>query len=200
MSVQALAVAALALDEQHPSDDPWAQPSGWRMTALLQRRLVFESSAGACDLQLTYAHDGLRLRSAQGEVLLTALTRSGCKVSVCLDGHAITASVIREADVFHVFHAGQHWQLDWNDPVAHAGAHETDGGRLTAPMPGKIVALLVDAGAVVEKGVPLLIMEAMKMEHTISAPSHGKVTELLYAVGDQVTEGAQLLSFEHKEN
>jgi 3-methylcrotonyl-CoA carboxylase alpha subunit len=84
--------------------------------------------------------------------------------------------------------------------MAHAGEQEAAGGRLTAPMPGKIVALLVDAGAQVDKGTPLLIMEAMKMEHTISAPSQGKVTELLYAVGDQVTEGAQLLSFEHKDN
>ena len=120
--------------------------------------------------------------------------------SVCADGQVITASVVREGDVFHVFHAGQHWQLDWRDPVAHAGEHEVDGGRLTAPMPGKIVALLVDAGALVDKGTPLLIMEAMKMEHTISAPSKGKVTELLYTVGDQVAEGAQLLSFENKEN
>ncbi|MGB6054423.1 MAG: biotin/lipoyl-containing protein, partial [Burkholderiaceae bacterium] len=72
---------------------------------------------------------------------------------------------------------------------------EAEGGRLTAPMPGKIVALLVEAGAKVDKGTPLLIMEAMKMEHTISAPADGSVEELLYAVGDQVAEGAQLLSF-----
>ena len=62
-------------------------------------------------------------------------------------------------------------------------------------MPGKIIALLVAVGASVEKGAPLLIMEAMKMEHTIHAPTQGTVAELLYAVGDQVAEGAQLLSF-----
>ena len=67
-------------------------------------------------------------------------------------------------------------------------------------MPGKIVSLLVAAGIVVDKGTPLLIMEAMKMEHTISAPSKGSVAELLYAVGDQVAEGAQLLTFIHQES
>ena len=78
---------------------------------------------------------------------------------------------------------------------AHAGEAEVEGGRLTAPMPGKIVALLVEVGAIVEQGTPLLIMEAMKMEHTIHAPAQGTVAELLYAVGDQVAEGVQLLSF-----
>nr|NDG07380.1 biotin/lipoyl-binding protein [Oxalobacteraceae bacterium] len=83
----------------------------------------------------------------------------------------------------------------WSDPIAHAGESESEGGRLTAPMPGKIVQLMVDEGASVKKGAPLLIMEAMKMEHTISAPANGKVEALHYAVGDQVAEGAQLLSF-----
>jgi 3-methylcrotonyl-CoA carboxylase alpha subunit len=62
-------------------------------------------------------------------------------------------------------------------------------------MPGKIVAVLVEKGKEVEKGAPLLIMEAMKMEHTIAAPATGTVEELLYGVGDQVAEGAQLLKF-----
>ncbi len=61
-------------------------------------------------------------------------------------------------------------------------------------MPGKSIALLVSAGERVARGAPLLIMEAMKMEHTINAPGDGTVSELLYAVGDQVDEGAQLLS------
>jgi len=62
-------------------------------------------------------------------------------------------------------------------------------------MPGKIVALLVQKGASVAQGTPLLIMEAMKMEHAIAAPADGVVEDLLYAVGDQVAEGAQLLEF-----
>jgi 3-methylcrotonyl-CoA carboxylase alpha subunit len=66
---------------------------------------------------------------------------------------------------------------------------------LTAPMPGKIVAVVVKNGQEVKKGEALLIMEAMKMEHTISAPHDGVVEDVLYAVGDQVTEGAPLLNF-----
>jgi 3-methylcrotonyl-CoA carboxylase alpha subunit len=62
-------------------------------------------------------------------------------------------------------------------------------------MPGKVVAVLVKNGQEVRKGEPLVIMEAMKMEHTISAPSDGVVEEVLYQVGDQVADGAPLLAF-----
>jgi 3-methylcrotonyl-CoA carboxylase alpha subunit len=115
-------------------------------------------------------------------------------VQVRMDGLQLQGHVVRQQDIFHVFHAGHHWQILWRDPIAHAGEGEADEGRLTAPMPGKIIALLVSTGERVVKGTPLLIMEAMKMEHTINAPCDGTVSELLYAVGDQVDEGAQLLS------
>jgi 3-methylcrotonyl-CoA carboxylase alpha subunit len=78
--------------------------------------------------------------------------------------------------------------------MAHAGEAEAEGGRLTAPMPGKIVAIHVKQGDTVEKGAPLLVMEAMKMEHTISAPSAGVIEELLFEIGEQVTDGTQLLT------
>jgi 3-methylcrotonyl-CoA carboxylase alpha subunit len=63
-------------------------------------------------------------------------------------------------------------------------------------MPGKVIAVLVETGAKVERGAPLLIMEAMKMEHTIMAPAAGSVREILYGVGDQVAEGAELIRFD----
>jgi 3-methylcrotonyl-CoA carboxylase alpha subunit len=85
--------------------------------------------------------------------------------------------------------------LHYDDPMAHAGMAEAEAGRLTAPMPGKIVAFLVSPRQKVEHGAPLLIMEAMKMEHTIVAPTRGAIDELLFAAGDQVADGAQLLVF-----
>jgi 3-methylcrotonyl-CoA carboxylase alpha subunit len=71
---------------------------------------------------------------------------------------------------------------------------EIASGTLTAPMPGNIIAVLVEAGARVAAGAPLLILEAMKMEHTISAPIAGVVERVNFAVGDQVVEGAELLA------
>jgi 3-methylcrotonyl-CoA carboxylase alpha subunit len=107
----------------------------------------------------------------------------------------LQGTVRREGEVLHVFSGGQHYALTWNDPMAHAGDTEAAGGRLTAPMPGKVVAVIASNGQTVRKGEPLVIMEAMKMEHTISAPSDGLVEEILYQVGDQVADGAPLLAF-----
>ena len=65
-----------------------------------------------------------------------------------------------------------------------------------APLPGKIIDLRVKAGDKVSKGQPLLVLEAMKMEHTLAAPADGTVKSVRYAVGEQVAEGAELVEFE----
>ena len=71
--------------------------------------------------------------------------------------------------------------------------YAAEAGRLTAPMPGKVIAFLARPGDSVTAGQPLAVMEAMKMEHTIASPRAGIVEELLYVVGDQVDEGGELL-------
>jgi 3-methylcrotonyl-CoA carboxylase alpha subunit len=81
------------------------------------------------------------------------------------------------------------------DPIAHAGEGEQEAGSLVAPMPGKVIAVLAQAGSKLTRGAPLMVMEAMKMEHTIVAPADGLLEEVLYAVGDQVAEGAALVRF-----
>jgi 3-methylcrotonyl-CoA carboxylase alpha subunit len=98
--------------------------------------------------------------------------------------------------VAHVFAAQGATQIIAIDALAHAGDGQLEGGRLTAPMPGKVVSFAVKAGDAVKKGQALAVMEAMKMEHTIAAPADGTVAELLFAPGDQVTEGSELLRME----
>ena len=71
---------------------------------------------------------------------------------------------------------------------------EDHGGHLTAPMPGSVVSVLVSIGDVVKKGQPLIIMEAMKMEHTIVAPLDGVVEAVYFAAKEQVKEGAELVA------
>ena len=67
---------------------------------------------------------------------------------------------------------------------------------IAAPMPGKVLQVLVQAGAKVTKGTPLVLLEAMKMEHTIAAPHDGRVAEIHFKAGEQVAEGAELLRLE----
>jgi 3-methylcrotonyl-CoA carboxylase alpha subunit len=73
---------------------------------------------------------------------------------------------------------------------------EEAGGRLTAPMPGSVVEVLVKEGEAVEPGRALMIIEAMKMEHTIVAPMAGRVARVRFSPGEQVKEGDQLIAFE----
>ena len=95
-----------------------------------------------------------------------------------------------------VFLQGATWTLLRDDPLHRVDAGDSHGGGLTAPMPGKVVALLAQPGQKVDKGAPLLILEAMKMEHTITAPAAGTVKDFCYVAGEQVADGAALVEFE----
>ncbi len=200
----ALALAALALSSgetvrgsANPAD-PWAQAKGWRMNSAYRRMLSFAdefSGAAGYQVSLTYGAHGWEIEANGERQPLELVRHDGAELSVRLGETSLHGSVRRDGDLFHVFTGGRHYTLSYNDPMAHAGELEAAGGRLTAPMPGKVVAVLASSGKEVKKGEPLVIMEAMKMEHTISAPSDGLVEEVLYQVGDQVADGAPLLAF-----
>ena len=95
-----------------------------------------------------------------------------------------------------MFIPGERRKLTFIDPLAHAGEEEAHGGHLTAPMSGAIVAVMVKAGDKVARGAPLIVLEAMKMEHTIVAPADGVVASVHFGVGDRVAEGADLVDLE----
>jgi 3-methylcrotonyl-CoA carboxylase alpha subunit len=89
---------------------------------------------------------------------------------------------------------GESWRLVEVDPLAaHAGEDPT-AGRLTAPMPGRVIQLMVEPGSRIQRGQPLMLIEAMKMEHTVSAPADGVVEAVRYGPGDLVEEGAELIA------
>jgi 3-methylcrotonyl-CoA carboxylase alpha subunit len=99
------------------------------------------------------------------------------------------------AGVAHVFTPQGAGSIRRADPLAQHQAEATNGG-LHAPMPGKVLQILVQVGEQVVAGQTLALMEAMKMEHSIRAPFAGVVAELLYASGEQVAEGAALIRLE----
>jgi 3-methylcrotonyl-CoA carboxylase alpha subunit len=206
----ALALAALALVESEKDKsaavaanraDPWGHARGWRLNGAYQRQLSFtdEYAAGteakAYQVRLTYQSHGWDIEMAGTTSRLVLVARDGADLSIRLGDTSCHGSVRRDGELIHVFTGGRHYTLAFNDPMAHAGELEAAGGRLTAPMPGKVVAVMISGGQEVKKGQPLVIMEAMKMEHTIAAPSDGLVEEVLYQVGDQVADGAPLLAF-----
>ena len=193
--------AAIAAAEQARAGtarDPWAATSGWRMNGALQRTLAFSDefsqAAGGYQVEIEYRQQGWSIKVGDTSALVRLSESNGADLTL-LGDVTVRGSVVRDGETFQVFADGRHHTLHYHDPLAHAGEAEADGGRLTAPMPGKVVAVHVGSGQQVSKGEPLVIMEAMKMEHTIAAPADGVVEEVLYAVGDQVAEGAPLLAF-----
>lgn len=196
-SLATLALASISLlqSEKTVGDNPWQSSQGWRMNSQLQRSLQLDEETHAHAVQVSYQADGWLVRTGDVEAQVKLVSSTANDLVLAIGEQTVQGTVVRDGEHFHVFSQGAHSHLHYKDALAHAGEAEAEGGRLTAPMPGKIVAVMVQAGQEVKKGDALVIMEAMKMEHTIAAPHEGVVDEVLYAVGDQVTEGAPLLSF-----
>ena len=177
---------------------PWRLQDGWRLNSHAERRLLFRHGETERTVVVGYEDGGYVLGlsgiavPARGE-----LGRNGM-LRVELAGLRLDASVIVAGEKRHVFLNGRSFQLARVDPLNQGSEGQGAEGGLVAPMPGKIIACLVPPGTDVEKGAPLLILEAMKMEHTITAPAAGRLTGFHFAVGEQVTEGAELVDFEKK--
>jgi 3-methylcrotonyl-CoA carboxylase alpha subunit len=177
--------------------DPWAQRDNWRSHGPSLRSFAMEFQGQPQTVRLTAVHDGdVLLQVATDEAVLRYKVLSSGALDVAWGSQRAACHVYKKGDVAHVFTAKGATQIVAIDALAHAGDGVQEGGRLTAPMPGKVVSFSVKAGDKVHKGQALAVMEAMKMEHTIAAPADGVVGELLFAPGDQVTEGSELLRME----
>ena len=190
----AASVAQTLLDERAlEAADPFTRRDGWRAFGVAVRRFGFEFGGASAEARLTYLHDGA-LHLAVGDTAgVLVFTPSGSGIDLQFAGQRQTVFVHRQGEMAHVFTPRGATRILAIDLLAHAGDHQAETGRLTAPMPGKVLSFAVKAGDKVRRGQALAVMEAMKMEHTISAPADGTVGELLFAPGDQVTEGAELL-------
>jgi 3-methylcrotonyl-CoA carboxylase alpha subunit len=173
--------------------DPWAQRDGWQLFGVQTRLFEFTFHGDTIAAKLAYLHDGqMQLTVGDASSKLNYAKRSEEFDIECF-GQRHTNKIYVNNDVVGVFNANGATQIIAIDLLKHASDVHEEGGRLTAPMPGKLISFSVKAGDKVAKGQALAVMDAMKMEHTISSPVDGMVQELLYLPGDQVVEGAELL-------
>ncbi len=199
-----VAHALLAEQVAEQPGDPFGRRDGWQGWGESHRRFEVECAGQPASARLTYrSGEAPLLRVEAGGAVLAegplgfgrggGAEGEGEAIDLSFAGERTRATVHARGEARHVFMPRGAAQLTVIDRLAHAGEAQAEGGRLTAPMPGKVVSFAVRAGDRVAKGQALAVMEAMKMEHTIAAPADGTVEELLYAPGDQVTEGAELL-------
>ena len=190
----AASVAQTLLQERGlAASDPFGRRDGWISHGVNKRRFVFEFAGQQHAAELVYGRDGgLQLSvNAQTDAFSFSATPAG--IDLQFGGERVVAQVYRQGEVACIFTAKGATRIVSIDLLAHAAAAGAEGGRLSAPMPGKVVSFAVKVGDVVHKGQVLAVMEAMKMEHNIAAPTDGVVQALLYTPGEQVAEGAELL-------
>ena len=198
------------LAQECESDSPWGRHDGFRLNAphTIRIALCDPASAQAADndsavvvVEGKRATLDTRWQLTIGNSTLTASLQplEGDAVAVTLNGHRRRLQAYKDGHVVVMAEPSGETRLFWRriDAIDH-GHHETES-TLTAPMHGTVVALLVEPGVSVEKGMPLMVMEAMKMEHTMTAPADGSVETFHFQAGDTVSQGAVLLDFAPSE-
>ena len=174
---------------------PWHRTDGWRLNDDNHHDMIFQDGERETKVTVHYRTRGYVMDFEDGQMAVQGhFTESG-ELAADFDGLRFRATVLRAGSTLTVIEPDGTHQLEFVDPMATVGEADAAGGGLAAPMPGKVIQVMVEAGATVRKGTPLLVLEAMKMEHTIAAPADGTVEAVYYRAGDQVAEGAELIAF-----
>jgi 3-methylcrotonyl-CoA carboxylase alpha subunit len=207
-SERVLALAALgelvrlrdgAAARARASADPWSPwhvlDTWWPNSDEHALALCFEAGGAEYPVRVRTRGDAVSL-TVGGRDCAASVARARDGLRVQLDGMEIAADVVARGEDRFVFCAGESYRMRLIDRLAHSGEEEPHAGHLMAPMSGTVVAVLVKPGETVAKGAALLILEAMKMEHTITAPAAGTVSAVNYRAGDQVSEGADLIDLD----
>jgi 3-methylcrotonyl-CoA carboxylase alpha subunit len=191
--VQREAVAA-----RHAADreSPWRMLDGWRLNGQASRNITLRHGDAVQVVAVQVAVGGHQLGLGGRTVFARGTAAANGQLHAQLGERRVHATVVVSAERRHVFFEGRSWPLAVLDTLNTGGGGEDVEGGLKAPMPGKVIALIAAVGASVDKGAPLLVLEAMKMEHTISAPRRGTVKAFRCAPGDQVVDGVDLVDFE----
>ncbi|PPT90612.1 3-methylcrotonyl-CoA carboxylase [Xanthomonas theicola] len=202
-SAWTLAALACLLHERattaQPGDphSPWDLGDGWRLGAPAPRNLTLQHGDTRRTLRATATDAGWRVHdSATATTRLAAGELRDGRLQIHLDAQRVHADAVFAGTCLHLFVDGQVHLFERHDPLAEDDRPVADSGGLTAPMPGRIVALLVAPGTRVARGTPLLVLEAMKMEHTLQAPADGVVHGYRVREGELVGDGVALLDFE----
>ncbi len=183
-----LVQAALHVMRERGGDhgnDPWNAQDGFRLSGEAREVIEFVQGTSRAAVEITHHRGG-------------GVSLSVAGAPVAAEHPHAEAARLSSGDIA-VMEAGETFVLPLYDPFAAAEAAGAATDRITAPMPGKIVQLLVGPGEKVTRGQPLAVLEAMKMEHTLAAPAEAVVASVEVSPGDQLGEGAVVLRFEVEE-
>lgn len=176
---------------QCSSDSPWKQDS-WRLNLSRSRELALTIDGQRVNVGVSHLSDGWAL-TIDGQRFHVNGNLDGSSVTVEINGCRKQLRRSTKDDCLLFTERGQALRCE---PHRYQSASDEQHGGLLAPMNGRIVSLVVEPMQSVQQGDVLMIMEAMKMEHSVTAPSAGHVASFHFGEGDLVEGGASLLSFE----
>jgi 3-methylcrotonyl-CoA carboxylase alpha subunit len=182
-------------------NDPFETLAGWRHFASARQYVHLTRNEASMELELASEGDGGIRVSHAGRAATVRLHRvAPHRLRVVIDDHEVEAGMHLDSNTLTVFMLGETWRFELPDHLAEGGEGGQDEDDVRAPMPGLVTRVLVSQGDRVAAGDPLIIMEAMKMEQTLSAPRDGDVEAVHAREGEQVEEGAVLVSLARAEN
>jgi 3-methylcrotonyl-CoA carboxylase alpha subunit len=195
------AAARVFLDEQLAAQSlprsPWNDTGGWRLNQPAVRRMEFHAGSDRTIHVDAELRDGFALVTIEGRTHRVALgPRDGDRLQIALDEETYFARVFRLGDELSVVAPQGRYELALVDPFHYEPADVLPDARLTALMPGRVVKVMARAGDAVKKGQALMILEAMKMEHTIVSPREGVIQHVAFAEDQLVPADATLVAFE----
>ena len=174
-------------------NSPWHSAGGWRLNETGTQTLHFVVDGIEQRVTVEYGGGEYQVRTPAGPTRAAGHYDTGGDLTATLDGRRLRVTMVRQGDVITILHQGAQYRIEHMDPARRADSESGAAGGLTAPMPGRVTLVSVSEGDSVQRGDTLLILEAMKMEHSIIAPADGVVERLHYGQGDLVDEGAELL-------
>ncbi len=187
------------LERAQESNDPyspWHVTSGWRLNSDNFHAFHFRDAVGDTQVVAHYGDENYRLDLPGGTVEARVSQTAAGDLRAVLGGKQITATVLGSGERITVVLDGLAYELERYNPLTAGMEAALPAGTLTAPMPGTVTHVYVAEGEAVEEGQALMVLEAMKMEHTIAANGAGVVAKVNFAAGETVSEGAELLSIE----
>jgi 3-methylcrotonyl-CoA carboxylase alpha subunit len=168
---------------------------GWRLAGETEYELVWLNAGLERHLEIRFGQSKLSLMLDESTAEVRFLNRQENELAFEFNSVPMQASVRRQGADFTIFLDGRSWYLRHRDGLARRPGAEIDAGRLVAPVHGRVLEVLVSAGAQVKRGQVLMLLECMKLEYRVTAPANGTVEALHFAAGDVVEDGVQLLTF-----
>jgi 3-methylcrotonyl-CoA carboxylase alpha subunit len=204
LAPQSLVLAALALHaapQDPPAANPWQVCDGFvpNLITPISYSLLWRGSQSTVELTCAHGRPVSAGLAGKESFALDHVSVTPDTVAAAIGGQRRQARYLRAAERLYLWSGDESYEFTVDDPRTHEFSASVAAGGLTTPLPGVVVAIAVKSGQKVALGETLMVIEAMKMEHTITAPYSGTVESVYFSRGDRVPEGSELLALKRED-